>query len=209
MRKATLLVCASLTMASASKSRCPDDMVVARVGVCIDRYEYSSQDDGRPDVAMTGIMERTGPVYDAWTLCALQGKRTCTRREWMAACTGPDGSKLPYGGKKPQAGKCNTGKQWRAVDQVKVARRDVKELARLNQSAVTGSFSECVSPAGAYDMVGNVDEWVRCDAGVEGWCLVGGYWADERSSCSHVITNHAPDWHYYETGFRCCLDMEE
>lgn len=209
MRKVLLLVCAGLSLASTQKARCPADMVVARAGVCIDRYEYSSQENRRPDVAMSAIVEKEGPVYDAWTLCALQGKRTCTRREWMSACSGPDGSNLPYGGRKPQVGKCNTDKQWRGVDQRKVELRDLTELERLDQSVPSGSFSDCVSPAGAYDMVGNVDEWVRCDAGLEGWCLVGGYWADARSSCSHVITKHAPDWHYYETGFRCCLDMEE
>jgi len=184
-------------------------MVVARVGVCIDKYEYPNQAGTRPRVAMDALVEENGPVYDAWTLCAVQGKRTCTRREWMSACRGSEGSNLPYGGKKPQAGKCNTDKQWRYVDQRKVEIRNTKELARLDQSEPSGSFPECVSAAGAYDMVGNAEEWVRCDAGVEGWCLVGGYWADSRSSCSYVITKHVPDWHYYETGFRCCKDMEE
>lgn len=196
-----LLVCAGLLLASTQKSPCPDDMVVARPGVCIDRYEYSSREDGRPDVAMSAVMEQDGPLYDAESLCALQGKRTCTRREWIAACAGPEGAKKP-------PGKCNTDKQWRSVDARKVLLRDEEELGRLDQSAPVGAFEGCVSPSGAYDMVGNVDEWVRCDAGVEGWCLVGGYWADARSSCTHMITVHAPDWHYYETGFRCCKDFD-
>lgn len=206
MRKVLLLICACLLLAPTQKAECPTDMVVARPGVCIDRYEYSAREDGRPSLAMSGITEEPGPIYDAWTLCALKGKRTCTRREWMDACRGPAGSNLPYGGTKPQPGKCNTDKQWRDVNQSKVARRDARELDRLDQSEPSGSFSECVSLSGAYDMVGNAEEWVRCDAGVDGWCLVGGYWADARSSCSYVITKHAADWHYYETGFRCCKD---
>lgn len=209
MRKVLLLVCACLLLAPAQKGLCPDDMVVARPGVCIDRYEYPNKAGVRPRIAMSGLVEENGPVHDAWTLCALQGKRTCTRKEWIAACRGPGDSNLPYGGKKPQPGKCNTEKLWRDVDQRKVAQRNEKELARLDQSAPAGSFEGCVSPSGAYDMVGNADEWVRCNAGIEGWCLVGGYWSDVRSSCAHVIVKHAPDWHYYETGTRCCLDMEE
>ena len=209
MRKVLLLICAGLSLASTQKASCPDDMVVARAGVCIDRYEYPNVAGKKPQVAMSGMSETLGQVYDAATLCGVQGKRTCTRKEWMAACRGPEGSNLPYGGKKPQVGKCNTDKRWRDVDQRKVELRNTKELERLDQSAPAGSFPACVSPSGAYDMVGNVDEWVRCDDGVEGWCLVGGYWADARSSCSHVIVKHVPDWHYYETGFRCCLDMEE
>lgn len=209
MRKALLLICAGLSLASTQRAPCPDDMVVARPGVCIDRYEYPNVPGQKPRLAMSGMSEEIGPVYDAETLCGVQGKRTCTRKEWMAACRGPEGSNLPYGGKKPQPGKCNTDKQWRDVNASKVARRDAKELARLDQSAPAGSFADCESPSGAYDMVGNAEEWVRCDAGVEGWCLVGGYWADARSSCSYVITKHAPGWHYYEIGTRCCKDMEE
>ena len=202
MRKVVLLTCAGLSLASTQKAPCPADMVVARPGVCIDRYEYSSRDDGRPDIAMSGVLEQSGPLYDAENLCALKGKRTCTRREWVSACTGSDGVKKPVG-------KCNTDKQWRHVDARKVLLRDEEELARLDQSAPVGSFEECVSPSGAYDMVGNAEEWVRCDAGVEGWCLVGGYWADARSSCSYMITKHVPNWHYYQSSFRCCKDADQ
>ncbi len=194
-------------LAPAQRSVCPDDMVVARPGVCIDKYEYSSRDDGRPDLAMSAVMEQTGPVYDAENLCALKGKRTCTRREWVDACVGSDDVKKP-------PGKCNTDKQWRSVDARKVMLRDEEELARLDQSVPSGSLEECVSPSGAYDMVGNAEEWVRCDRGQEDargtkWCLVGGYWAEARSSCTYVITKHAPDWHYYQTGFRCCSDLPD
>lgn len=214
MRKVMLLVCASLSLASTQKAECPDDMVVARPGVCIDRYEWPNKKGIRPRLAQSAVWvtgER-GVVNDAETLCALQDKRTCTRKEWVSACSGPEGARYPYG-PKYQAGRCNVEKVWRSVDARKVMNRDEAELGRLNQSETSGS-SDCESPSGATDMVGNAEEWVRCDRGQEDdrgtkWCLVGGYWADARSSCTYVITKHAPDWHYYETGFRCCKDMEE
>lgn len=216
MRKALILICASQVLASSPKTLCPDDMIVARPGVCIDRYEWPNKKGEKPRLAQSGTPFEAGPIDDAETACAASGKRTCTRREWIAACQGPEGSKLPYGATY-QAGKCNVDKQWRSVNPVKVAQRNPKELARLDQSEPAGSRDECVSSSGAADMVGNAEEWVRCDQGQEDyrgehgsrWCLVGGYWADSRSSCTYVVTKHVPEWHYYQTGFRCCLDMEE
>lgn len=215
MRKALIVTCASFMLASAQRPVCPDDMVVARPGVCIDRYEYKRLGGDHPRLAQSAVWVtgELGVVNDAETLCALQGKRTCTRREWVDACRGPGGSRYPYG-PKYLPGKCNVEKAWRSVDALKVMKRDEQELQRLDQSEPVGSMEGCVSPSGAADMVGNAEEWVRCDNGQEDdagtrWCLVGGYWADARSSCTYVIRKHAPDWHYYETGFRCCLDMEE
>lgn len=213
MKKISLLVCAALAMGSAPKKGCPDDMVRARPGVCIDRYEYSNVRGAKPQLGYSAVFADSGPVWDAENVCENHGKRTCTRSEWVAACQGPGGSKFPYG-QKYVAGKCNTDQRWRTPDPAKVEKRDEAELARLDQSAPAGSFEECVSESGAYDMVGNAEEWVRCDAGQEDengtkWCLVGGYWAATTSSCTYVITKHAPMWHYYETSFRCCLDMEE
>lgn len=219
MRKVSLLVFAGLTLAAypaeSQKAECPSDMVVARPGVCIDRYEWPNKKGERPLLAQSAVQEHDGPITNAEDRCAYHGKRTCTRRDWVAACQGPDGFKYPYG-QKYKAGACNTDKQWRDVNATKVMKRDAKELARLDQSEASGSMEECVSPSGAADMIGNAEEWVRCDAGQEDyrglgvrWCLVGGYWADPRSTCSYVITKHVPEWHYYETGFRCCLDMEK
>lgn len=214
MRKALLLICASMSLASAQKPACPDDMVVARPGVCIDRYEWPNKKGEKPRLVQSGTQQTLGPIENAEDFCAYYQKRTCTRKDWVAACRGPEGSKFPYGNTYVP-GKCNVEKQWRSVNPVKVAQRSPKELARLDQSEPAGSRESCVSPSGAADMVGNAEEWVRCDKGQEDhlgfsrWCLVGGYWADPRSSCTYVITTHIPEWYYYQTGFRCCKDMEE
>lgn len=217
MRKVLLLFCVGLTLAASpadpQKLACPSDMVTARAGVCIDRYEWPNKKGEKPRLAQSGTQETLGLVENAEDFCASVGKRTCTRREWVSACQGPEATKYPYGDKYI-VGKCNVEKKWRSVNPVKVAQRSPRELARLDQSEPAGASEECVSPAGAADMVGNAEEWVRCDKGQEDyralgihWCMVGGYWADPRSSCTYVITKHAPEWWFYETSFRCCLDL--
>lgn len=204
------LVCLLLS-AVARGSSCPDDMVQATSSVCIDRYEWSGFNmEGRPAapyLAFSGRMEPDGNplVMDAEGLCIMRGRRVCTLSEWSSACRGPGGSKYPYGDVyDPSA--CNTDKLWRAFDIKKVYLRDENELARLNQSSVSGSHPRCVSAAGAYDMIGNAEEWVRCAHGKFGWCLAGGYWAHP-STCADAIVSHSPYWHFYETGARCCLDV--
>jgi formylglycine-generating enzyme required for sulfatase activity len=181
-------------------------MVRATDNVCIDAYEWPNTPGVPPLLAVSGEPEVYGSPIDASMLCLSVGKRVCTRTEWMAACRGPEGFLYPYGDKY-DAMACNTGARWKEVNAEKVAKRDERELVKLNQSSPSGSFGKCVSSAGAYDMVGNAEEWVRCDSGLYGWCLVGGYWASKGASCAYAITTHSPLWHYYETGFRCCRDV--
>jgi hypothetical protein len=73
--------------------------------------------------------------------CRYQGKRLCTRAEWMAACGGPDALRFPYG-EAFEAGTC--------VDS------SVSSVA-----LPAGSRPDCLSPAGALDLSGNLTEWVE------------------------------------------------
>jgi formylglycine-generating enzyme required for sulfatase activity len=183
---------------------CPSRMVPTGQGTCIDQFEWPG--DGRkPVLGASALPETEAPRgVDADTVCRSVGKRVCEREEWVSACLGPDATPFPYGGHY-EAKACNDARWWKTVDEVKIARRDKQELARLDGSEPGGSRPECRSPTGAFDMVGNVEEWVRCSEGEYGWCLVGGYWASRGSrSCKSAITKHAPRWHYYQTGFRCC-----
>ncbi len=77
---------------------------------------------------------------EARKACEFQGKRLCTRSEWIAACGGQQNQVFPYGDTF-EAGTC--------VD------FSVSEWAQA-----TGSYPACVSPAGAFDMSGNLTEWV-------------------------------------------------
>jgi hypothetical protein len=189
---------------------CPTDMVSATKGTCIDKYEWRGLGvdyPSKPLLALSGLPEPYGSPYtdDLEGICRSQGKRACTLREWVAACRGPGGTKYPYGATY-DATACNTATGWRAYDEQKVFRRDARELERLDQSVIAGSMPRCVSAAGAFDMIGNAEEWVRCDQGKYGWCLVGGFWAHPQT-CNDAIVVHSPYWHFYETSGRCCRDL--
>lgn len=198
--------------------RCPEDMVlVPGSRVCIDRYEWPNKKGERPAVAMTATASpfdtKKGVVMDAERLCASVGKRVCERSEWISACQGPKGADFPFGRtlpKKPKAqdAKCNYAQFFIVPDETKVFSRDPKELERLNQSDPSGTRG-CVSASGAEDMMGNVEEWVRCPSNLSktGWCLAGRFWSDA-VPCSKMTGSHVPEWHYYETGFRCCKDAD-
>lgn len=215
---ATLGVIAPMTFSATSESqgRCPDDMVHVSASVCIDRYPWPNIEGEKPQLGLSAIPEdedvAKGRVMDAESLCASVGKRLCTASEWTRACRGPGGSKYPWGEELPfyipgsNMGICNYDKWFRPYDEGKVFRRDPKHMAYLDQSEPAGSRPECVSPSGAHDMIGNVEQWVRCD-GKHGYCLMGRYWADPKS-CENKITAHAPKWHWYTTSGRCCLDIE-
>jgi len=211
LRTKTAVLCVVWT-ARVLGAECPSGMVRVNDTVCIDRYEwvgFNSSAWARPLLALSGLPEPwvgDSPATDVDSACSMRGARVCTLKEWRKACLGDGESEYPYG-TKYDATACNTSKLWRAFDEKKVWKRDEVELQRLNQSAPVGSYPRCVSAVGAYDMLGNAEEWVRCDHGRYGWCLVGGFWAKPRT-CSEAIVVHSPYWHFYETGVRCCKDVE-
>ncbi len=177
--------------------------------VCIDRFEFPNKRGIKPFVSASAIQENDNVLYfSAENLCKSVGKRMCTRHEWISACKGPNNSIYPYGN-KPDANACNTNKHWRVWDIYKVAKRDNQTLKYLDQSEPSGSRETCVSASGAYDMVGNGEEWVKCDTGKYGYCLVGGYWVNEKPpSCNYSIIVHAGNFHHYGSGFRCCSNVQ-
>lgn len=193
---------------------CPADMVfVGKTNTCVDRYEWPNQKGALPSIAMSAIPsnfdKRDGVTLNAEQLCASVGKRTCDHEEWIAACRGPRGSDYPFGYKLPKIksadeAPCNYAENFIEPDGYKVFSRDPRELARLDQRDPSGARG-CISASGAEDMMGNVEEWIRCPGiSRNGWCLAGRYWS-EPYPCYRINAGHAPDWHYYETGFRCCM----
>lgn len=175
---------------------CPADMVPVpdTPHVCIDRFELPNQAGAHPTLALSATRALDGRTdMSADAICASSGKRLCHRSEWTQACLGTPLSA------------CHTSKRWLRPSWAKINQRNPHELARLDQSDAAGAFIECTSSVGAFDMIGNAEEWVTCD-GPTGYCLVGGYWSGGRS-CTRAISNHNGRWWHYGSSARCCVDV--
>ncbi len=160
---------------------CPSDMVSVG-GFCIDKYEasvwdspagptqYGASSDNYPCTNngqdCTNIYARSvaGVLPSAWITwfqaqqaCHNVGKRLPTNAEWQQAVAG-----TPDPGPDNGTTDCNTITAGAAVN--------------------TGSRSSCVSVAGAFDMVGNLGEWVAD-------------WVPASTAC--------PNWGAFSNDFMC------
>jgi formylglycine-generating enzyme required for sulfatase activity len=90
-----------------------------------------------PDKARNPVVYITW--NDALAYCKAKGKRLPTELEWEKAARGTDGRRYPWGDKW-ESNKSNTYE------------------AGLRNTAPIGTFDD-VSPYGAHDMLGNVQEW--------------------------------------------------
>lgn len=142
------------------KSACPEDMAFVTSelgGFCIDKYEVSAaadcpfpvptamsqsaqninDQDCRPVSVQGAIPWRGVSQSQASEACAKAGKRLPTNREWQQAAFGTPDHDSPWDQED-----CQVDKNWDF------------------QPGQTGSGANCLSSAGAFDMVGNVWEWV-------------------------------------------------
>ena len=189
--------------------RCPPNM--ARVNdFCIDRFEAPNRRGEKPLVMQS--------AKDAETWCAARSKRLCTEDEWIDACAGDEQRSYPYGAAHVD-GRCNDDKTWRKVDEATLAKWPAPEARShandLYQAEPSGERRQCVSAGGVHDLTGNVEEWVvRTREHANSWpfVLIGCYWAGcyggNKPTCHSTNNAHGPDFRYYETGFRCCRDLD-
>lgn len=144
--------------------------------------------------------------------CAEAGKRLCTLDEWLAACRGPQGWTYPYGPQR-QPGLCNDARdQHPAIEYFGTAADWIwSQLGHpcLNQLpdslAACGAHPDCVSAAGAFDLMGNLHEWIADPQGT----FKGGFYVDTVNNgdgCLYTTTAHNNHYWDYSTGFRCCAD---
>lgn len=139
---------------------CPADMVfvpTSEGGFCMDKYENSAGDkcsfanpsnqletrqnfddvNCRPESLSGKMPWRNISQNQAAAACAKAGKRLPTNKEWVLASLGTPDMNADWSNDD-----CQVSNNWNS------------------QPGQTGSASNCLSGAGAYDMVGNVWEWI-------------------------------------------------
>lgn len=173
---------------------------------CIDVYEWPNKVGERPDFLVT------------WTYakekCESVGKRLCTGDEFNFACEGEE--MLPYSfGYERDAERCNMDKPYvfpefrlQPYPQCMESKRCKAHLEELDQREPIGSHPKCTSPFGAFDLNGNVNEWVSRPKKRKPWRsgLKGGWWGPARARCRPMVIAHNENYVGYEVGFRCCKD---
>jgi formylglycine-generating enzyme required for sulfatase activity len=133
----------------------------------------------------------------AQSVCQSQGKRLCKETEWEFACEGEQILPYPTGYERdPKV--CNFDK-----DPLLDRKGKLLDLREPEDEP-----SACVSPFGARNMSGNVDEWVYRDRTYGEWrsALKGGWWMAARDRCRPATTAHDESFHQLQTGVRCCED---
>jgi hypothetical protein len=110
----------------------------------IDRYEYPGEPGTFPEL--------TDTWFAAIRLCAAQGKRLCTKDEWINACEGASGMTFSSTDAPPDDG--GTGFGYRFCN------TSGSEASSTSSPAASGSFPNCRSDYGVYDLTGNLREWV-------------------------------------------------
>ncbi|HCH61291.1 MAG TPA: hypothetical protein DFR83_00705, partial [Deltaproteobacteria bacterium] len=170
----------------------------------MDAVEASVDGEGRAR-AVARVAPHTRSWTDAQAACQAAGKRMCTVEEWMTACQGAvpidddqsgsvlddpiEGRSYPYGAHYAQGFCHDSGDKDR------------------QSSVPAGSKAACRSPEGAYDLTGNLQEWVGSSP--EDAVVMGGAWYyDDQASCGRSGDTYGADWSSRTTGFRCCADSE-
>jgi formylglycine-generating enzyme len=143
--------------------------------------------------------------------CRNAGKRLCALDEWVFACRGESGHKFPYGDHY-EDGVCNVFREAHPGQilhgDMSIGHLDPRLNLVLGSAGPllrkTGATTACRSVwgnDGAYDMVGNLDEWVEADRGA----FLGGFYSrSTREGCDAKVSSHPRAYFDYSLGTRCC-----
>jgi formylglycine-generating enzyme len=206
--------------------------------VCVDQFEFPNVECEYPVVWVR--------ANEAQALCQALGKRLCDAHEWEGGCAGslkPPASEYAFGerrlmmqylhnksrkltwayGPEKNHALCATGSQ-------KSPKCPVPSFRWCGSNDYpAGSFPECVSSFGVYDLHGNVAEHMSFplteaqlgSRGGSGETEMKGSWFIFQALEAHEddCRFRAPDWHVtrvtdpnshrnYHLGFRCCKDLD-
>lgn len=171
--------------------------------VGIDVFEYPNE---RGQVPMV-----VGSFFEAAQICADSGARLCTADEWALTCAGAEGAMFSSVD-DPEALPARFGRRFCNTSgsdsnpSIDAAADSAWVLAE------SGSYPNCVSPVGAYDMTGNAQEWISQGSD----SLQVGMLSAADGSCGggEILPAVAEppdesDVRYFQSGsgFRCCRDL--
>jgi hypothetical protein len=150
---------------------------------------------------------------DAERACKNAGKRLCRHEEWIRACKGRRQLQYPYGDSY-RPGACNIFRSRHPAaelhDDASTGHLDprlnlVKDERGEPLLRLTGATPTCKSEwdkDAAFDMNGNLDEWVDDEKGR----FDGGFFSrSKKDGCLSSVGAHPRDYFDYSTGVRCCL----
>ena len=114
----------------------------------IDTYEYPNQKGVTPLLVES--------FFEARDRCAERGKRLCTSAEWLNACQGEEES-LHSSVDDPELLPLSFGRRFCNTTGSEVA----GPQPQPEDLAPSGTFPNCASSTGVYDLTGNALEWVQ------------------------------------------------
>jgi hypothetical protein len=184
----------------------PDDVEVLVPGYFIDVYPVTNVEygrfvqetghrrprtwaDGRPPSQLALHPVVGVSAVDAQTYAAWASKQIPTAQQWEKAARGTDGRRYPWGD-EPDCQRCNTRE------------------SHLDRTTPVHRFPGGTGPYGAYDMYGNVWEWVAVHDDAAAWEARGGaftsYHGNGLASARHGLGG---DSLRNNLGFRCVLPL--
>ncbi len=195
------------------KGSCPADMakVPGRGGpFCMHRYEVAftgaqgNMDQGAqfPDGSTRGTLVSAAGVepttaiswYQSVAACQQAGLHLCTSTEWLDACVGPEGRAYPTPDGTYHKGICGVGEG--------IAAKGVHPKGG-------GTWPDCHTPDGVYDMLGNAWEWADPGKrGADGLPIADKHGAAiytyDAAGCGFSGMNSDRPFMMGTIGFRCC-----
>jgi protein-disulfide isomerase/thiol-disulfide isomerase/thioredoxin/uncharacterized membrane protein len=177
----------------------------------IDSFEGSLDSSGAA-LSAFGVLPANANWYEAKAACESGGKRLCTTEEWVSACQSAaaidddlsgsfaddyvEGNQFPYADWHEA--------RWCRDSQVDQRDADGK-VTRQGRAGKTGSNPRCATPAGVFDLGGNLSEWAGVDE--ESAVLLGGdYRSKDKAACFRPNSTFGPGHKNDRIGFRCCSD---